>query len=98
MLSRAILYSAPLAMVTVACVIWGALMAFLIHLLITWQHPHWIPKWIFGFALGAYVSIPNYGLLIESSVPDHAMFRHVMVSNLPYLIFIICSVVFAYCI
>jgi hypothetical protein len=96
MMSRAFLYSAPIVVVVVACVLWGVLTAYLIHLLIIWQHPHWILKWIFGFALGAYVSVPNFGLLIESSVPDHAMPRHFVVSHLSYLIYIICSVVFAY--
>ena len=95
-LCRSLLYSAPLIVVAVTCIVWGALIAYLIHLLIAWQHPHWISKWIFGFALGAYVSVPNYGLLIESSVPEHAATRHFVISNFPYLIFIICSVVFAY--
>ena len=96
MLSRAILYSAPSAVVVVACIIWGALVAYLIHLLIGWQHPHWILKFIFGFALGAYVSIPNYGLVAESTIPPEAIKRHNLISLLPMWVFILSSVGFAY--
>ena len=96
MLSRAILYQVPLFVAAVGCVLWGALVAYLIHLLVVWQHPHWILKWIFGFALGAYVSVPNYGLLAESSIPDHAKPQHLMISNLPFVVFIVCSILFAY--
>jgi hypothetical protein len=38
--------------------------------LIGWLHPNVVIKWIMGFALAAYVAIPNYGLLQESSIPD----------------------------
>jgi hypothetical protein len=96
MLSRAILYSAPAAIVIVACIIWGALVAYSIHLLVGWQHPHWILKGIFGFALGAYVSIPNFGLVAESTIPPHAMKRHQLISFLPLWFFILSSVAFAY--
>lgn len=96
MLSRTILYQSPLPVAIVGSIIWGGFVAYLIHLLIAWQHPHWILKWIFGFALGSYVSIPNYGLLQESSIPDHAMLQHSLISNLPYLTFIISSILFAY--
>jgi hypothetical protein len=95
-LSRAILYSASAVVVIVACVVWGTLVAYLIHLLIGWQHPYWILKSIFGFALGAYVSIPNFGLVTESTIPPHAMKRHKLISLLPLCIFILLSVGFVY--
>src|SRR5260221_34753 len=96
LLSRAVLYSASSAVVIAACIIWGALVAYLIHLLIGWQHPHWILKAIFGFALGCYVAIPNYGLLDESTIPPEAMKTHELISLLPFWIFIFSSVGFAY--
>ena len=95
-LSRRFLYSATWFLVVVASIIWGSLVALLMHGFIVWFHPHWILKWIFGFAQGAYVSVPNFGLLAESTVPEHAMLRHEFISNVPLLIFIIASVVFAF--
>jgi hypothetical protein len=96
LLSRVILYSAPSVVVVVACIVWGALVAYLIHLLIGWQHPYWILKIIFGFALGGYVAMPNYGLVEESTIPPDAMKRHELISLLPLWIFILSSVGFAY--
>ena len=96
MLSRTLLYSAPPAVVVVACLIWGALVAYLIHLLVGWQHPHWSLKIIFGFALGTYVSIPNYGLAAESTIPPEAIKRHKLISLLPMCVFLLSSVGFAY--
>jgi hypothetical protein len=95
-LSRAVLYSASMAVVVISCIVWGSLVAYGIHSLIVWQHPHWILKTIFGFALGAYVSIPNYGLVVESTIPDHAIRRHELISLLPLWIFILASIGFAF--
>ena len=71
-------------------------MAYWIHALIVWLHPHWILKVFFGFALGAYVTIPNFGLVMESTIPDHAISRHELISHLPMWIYILASVGFAY--
>jgi hypothetical protein len=95
-LSRALLYSSPSALAILLCVIWGVLIAFLIHLHIGWLHPHWILKSIFGFAFGAYVSMPNFGLVDESTIPPHAIKRHELVSLLPLGIYILSSVSFAF--
>jgi hypothetical protein len=91
-LSRASLYGDPLPVIFVECVIWGGLVAYLTHALIVWHHPHWILQWVFGFGVGAYVSSPNYGLIAQGSIPDHAMPRHTLITSLPFLIFIIASV------
>ena len=91
-LSKVSLYGDPMPVVLVECFIWGGLVAYLIHALIVWHHPHWILKWVFGFGVGSYVSRPNYGLIMESSIPEHAMPRHTLISSLPFLIFIIVSV------
>src|SRR6266478_2736260 len=93
--SKLVLYTAPTAIAILGCMIWGCSVALLIHALIAWQHPHWVLKSIFGFALGAYVAIPNYGLLIESSIPAHATKRHELISALPLCVFIFASIAFA---
>ena len=95
-LSKASLYRDPLPLILVECVVWGGLIACIIHSLITCHHPHWILKWVFGFGVGSYVSMPNYGLHVESSVPDHMKFRHLSITTLPFLAFILCSVLLAY--
>jgi hypothetical protein len=95
-LSRHFLCFAPVISVIVASIIWGGLVALLMHGLIVWQHPHWILKWIFGFAQGAYVSVPNFGLIAESTIPEHAMPKHELISIVPLVAFIISSVLFAY--
>ena len=96
MLSRDVLYSASSAVVIGLCIIWGAAIAYLVHLLIDWQHPQWVLKIIFGFALGAYVSIPNYGLVAEATIPQKNIKRHELISLLPQCIYILSSVCFAY--
>ena len=91
-LSKASLYGDPLPVILVECVIWGCLAAYLTHALIIWHRPHWILKWVFGFGVGSYVSSPNFGLVMESSIPDYAYPRHFTITNLPFLAFIIVSV------
>ncbi len=91
-LSKNSLYTWPLPVVLLQCVFWGSLVAYIVHLLILWHRPHWILQIIFGFALGAYVSRPNYGLLMEGTIPDHALPRHTLISGLPLLVFIGASI------
>jgi hypothetical protein len=95
-LSRGILYSSPPAIFVIFCVLWGCLVAYLTHLHIVWLHPHWILKCIFGFALGAYVSIPNFGLVDESTIPSHAFKRHELASAIPLWTYILLSIGFAF--
>jgi hypothetical protein len=90
-LSKASLYGDALSIILVECVIWGCLVAGLTHTLIVWHHPHWILKWVFGFGVGLYISIPNYGLIRETSITEHTMLRHRLISSLPFLVFIVVS-------
>jgi hypothetical protein len=95
-LSKISLYKDPLPIIITECVLWGILIAYVTHVLIAWQHPYWILKWIFGFGAGSYVSSPNFGLIQEASIPDHAYHRHFTITNLPFLIFVLCSILFSY--
>jgi hypothetical protein len=95
-LSKASLYGDALLVILVECVIWGCLVAGLTHTLIVWHHPHWILRWVFGFGIGLYVSVPNFGLIREDIVPEHAMSRHTMISQLPIWVFIVASVGLAF--
>jgi hypothetical protein len=95
-LSRAFLYSGKTGPAVVACIVWGVLIAALIRALIVWQQPHWALKYLLGFALGAYVAVPNFGLVAESTIPPHAIKRHELISMLPLWVYILASVVLAF--
>jgi hypothetical protein len=95
-LSRASLYLHPLPFVIFECFFWGALIAYLVHTLIAAHHPHWLLRWVFGYGIGFYVSSPNYGLLLESSIPDHAFAWHYTIMYVPPAVFVLCSIALAY--
>ncbi len=88
-LSRNILYSASAGVTALLCVGWGIAVGSCIHALIALLDPNTIVKVIFGFLLGAYVAIPNYGLVAESSIPPHAMPKHNMIFTLPVLAYVL---------
>jgi len=89
LLSRAFLYPAPIALSLVGTVVWGVLVGFSISTLIGWLHPGSILRWVLGFALGAYVSIPNFGLFNEGTIPDADQSRHLMISNVPLVAYVV---------
>jgi hypothetical protein len=78
------------------CIFWGVGVAVLMRILLNWQQPGAVLRWLMGYALAAYVSIPNYGLLDESSIPEHAILRHKMISNLPLFSYIAAAVALAF--
>ena len=90
------LYFAPVIGVLLFSLFWGAAVAGAIRGLIIWQDPGSILRWIMGYALGAYVSIPNYGLLSESSIPPEAMSRHLMLKTVPFVSYIAISIILAF--
>ena len=93
-LSRAFLYSAPAFLVICICLLWGVLVALGIQGILVWLEPNTVLKWIFGYALGWYVAIPNFGLLDESTIPAKAKDRHLLISTLPSVAYLITSVLF----
>lgn len=95
-LSRELLYSSKMGTAIFACVAWGCATALLVRLLISWQHPHWALKYVLGYAQGAYVAIPNFGFVAESTIPPHAMKRHELLCHLPLWTYFFASVTFAY--
>ncbi|PYV75688.1 MAG: hypothetical protein DMG96_16405 [Acidobacteria bacterium] len=78
-----------MAMSFAGTVVWGLGVGVGMSSLIGWLHPGAVLKWILGFALGAYVAIPNYGLFAESTIPDSDLPRHSMISHWPLVTYIV---------
>jgi hypothetical protein len=90
------LYFAPVAAVCLFSLSWGAVVAGSIRGLVLWQEPGAVLRWILGYALGGYVAIPNYGLLDESTIPQEAMRRHLLLKTVPLITYAACSIALAY--
>jgi hypothetical protein len=82
------LYSKPMFIVIIFGLLWGIIIAYSIYKIILWQEPNSILRWVMGYFMGAYIAIPNFGLLDESSIPDYALARHVLLKIIPLLIYI----------
>jgi hypothetical protein len=89
------LYGSHVATVSVFCLAWGAGIAVLVHELIRWKEPNWIVWLIFGYGIGAYVSIPNYGLVGEDTVPDVKRKRHLLISTVPLVAYVLTAILLA---
>lgn len=92
---RAFMYGASTLVCVLFLVIWGTAIAFGYRYVVLLLDPGWIVK-IIGYGSAAYVSVPNYGLFAEHTIPPEAQPRHQLISNLPWVIFIICSILFAF--
>lgn len=93
-LSKSFLYRAMLLITLVTLLMWGVATAFGIHELIIWLHPNLFIKIMFGWGAGAYVSIPNFGLFNEQAIPTDAKPRHTLIEVLPFITYVIASMVF----
>ena len=95
-LSRSVLYNPKLSQISTAliCFLFGISVAFLIHLVIYWQHPNIVMSIIFGYILGVYVSIPNYGLLDKSTIPHTKQFHHHLIGTTSVISYIIAIILF----
>lgn len=94
-LSRSLLYWAPTPLVIAACALWGAFIALLLSLAMGRLNPGLFLK-VLGFGAGAYVSIPNYGLFREETIPMELLPRHQLVNNVPLVAFILTSIGIAF--
>jgi hypothetical protein len=94
-LSRSILYRSSWAVAIILLVTSGGGIAYGFRHLLLWLHPGSILK-IFGYGAASYVSIPNYGLFKQNSIPADVEPRHLAVSNISLVVFVILSIVFAF--
>jgi hypothetical protein len=95
-LSKSFLYTTPTLFSVILCVLWGVVVAICIRGLIDSLQPNLILRWFMGYALGCYVSIPNFGLLNESSIPPEGQSRHFMIYSLPMFVYIASLLVLYY--
>jgi len=94
--SRIVLYQTRASAALIFAALWAALVAFAMRGLINVQQPGAVLRWIFGYSLGAYVAIPNYGLVDRSTLPPDVERRDTAISNLAVLVYIGLSITFAY--
>jgi hypothetical protein len=88
-LSKVIFYPAPAVISFINLIGWGVAVAWGMSSLIGWLQPNVVIRWIMGFALAAYVAVPNYGLLQESSIPDDKQMRHRMIACVPLIVYVV---------
>jgi len=81
-LSKKFLYTLPSTLALSLSFFWGFITATGMFILISWQNPILILRIIIGYALGCYVSIPNFGLLDETRLPEGGQLnkRHTLIS------------------
>jgi hypothetical protein len=91
-LSKLIFYPAPAVISFINLIGSGVAVAWGMSVLIGWLHPIVTIKWILGFALAAYVAIPNYGLLQESSIPDEKQMRHAMITWTSLIVYVVTEI------
>lgn len=94
-LSRHFLYTSGWVVSIILCLGWAIGVAYGLRLFILATEPGLFLK-IFGYGAGMYISVPNYGLFDESTIPQQGRLRHDFINSVPLLLFILASVVFAF--
>ena len=93
--SRGFLYPLPTALAALLSVFWACGIAYLARLLIQRQHMGIIYQVII-YGASAYISVPNYGLFAEGTIPVDIQAKHRIISVLPLLTFVVASVTFVF--
>ena len=92
---QSLLYTTSWAVCIFLCLAWATGVAYALRLFVLATQPGLLLK-LFGYGAGAYISIPNYGLLDESSIPEYGKIRHDFIKGVPMIVFIMASVAFAF--
>ena len=93
-ISRTLLYKINIILTIILCILWGFVIAFILGWGIISWHPN-IILIILSYGAGAYVSVPNYGLLDVNSIPNDKLRRHYTIYLLPLMVYILFSLIFA---
>jgi hypothetical protein len=96
-LSRRVFYSMPSAVAVPLCLLWGVAIALAFRWSITGLHPNLILA-ILGFAAGAYIAVPDLGIGEVWMAPYGSATRKDIVSNFPFLMYLLSSIAFYFAI
>jgi hypothetical protein len=64
--------------------------------MIQFFNPGLIVALIFGYGMGAYISVRNFGLIVDGSVPPEHQGRHMLISMLPFVAYVLLCLLFAF--
>ena len=95
-ISKKFIYVVSIPLALIVSFLWGALLAYFVHILIRWQNPALIVKIIFGYGFGSYLAIPNFKLFDESTLPDEELKRTAFIYVVSILGFIMFSVILGF--
>jgi hypothetical protein len=84
-LSKKVFYPGPGWLVGLCAGVWGPSIAALMFFLIWMFRPGLFVEILFGWILGAYLAIPNYGLFNKNSLPESMRPRHRFISTRPLI-------------
>jgi hypothetical protein len=93
--SEAFLYPFPTFVAVVLRTAWAVAVAYLTRYLMDWLHYGILLKVVL-YGAGGYISIPNYGLFREETIPYDVRYKHAAISVLPVPVFLLASVAFAF--
>jgi hypothetical protein len=95
MVCQTVLHKAPWLVCILLLVAWGTGIALGFRYLALWLQVGLVLK-ILGYCAAAYASTPDYGWTFESTGPNHARPRPMVMPQLSFLTFVIASVTFAF--
>lgn len=95
-LSKKVLYLIPQVLSVVLTMVWASLISYLVHILIRWQDPNIVIKSIFGYGFGSYLSIPNFALFDQSTLPPEEVKRTAYIYVVSLVTFVFGSVILAF--
>jgi hypothetical protein len=95
-LSKNFIYWMRMPFVVFFSIVWGILIAYLLHILILWQNPGLVIKIILGYGAGSYLAIPDYGLFDEHTLSEEAAIKNIILFFVSLSLFIVSSIAFAF--
>jgi hypothetical protein len=86
-LSKSTLYTSSLPLSVALCLLWGVVIGIVLQVAIQVFNPGTIVK-VFAYGAGAYLSVPNFALVNEASIPDDVQGRHLLIQVIPFAAFV----------
>ncbi|MGH7603533.1 MAG: hypothetical protein ACRENK_05970 [Gemmatimonadaceae bacterium] len=93
--SRRVFYRETGAVLWFLVLMWGVAVSWIIRVSIDAGHPGTLIRWVLGYALGLYITVPNYGLFLESTIPTEDIRRHQVITSVPLVAYVVTSALLA---